>query len=728
MSGKLIKKAFEFLTQPKITGSLVFLITLILLTSLLSSRYYLFNDLVENGKANRDIIAPKTITIIDKNKTEQQKYEIAQKAVPILIPIQDYLSVNKSIRNNLEDTLNSIKNIRNSKNTFAEKKEKINEILDISKEKQSIDASIVYYLLKCSKKSFEKIEVESAQTLNKVLNDGLSEEQLLRKSNEIINKNIKNYLSETQKLSINFLVKKVLQPNRIVDENTTELARKNLMKAVKPITITFTKGSKIVKEGEAVTKIQFEALKKMGFNVSQIDLIGIMGICSLVGLCMYIMFYYVKNFENKFSSFSYYWLMSLLAISITIFAVFLPLNVPVYIIPIPAISILIAIFTNSRISLVYTTAIVIILSMSLQYDIKAIAVFLIGGMIATFMADMINYYRRIDLVKAGLDIGLIQSLTILSLLLLQNSIDPINISLMTADVASSFTNGLICGMIALGTLPLIESTFKIITPYGLAELADHNQALLKRLQFEAPGTYHHSLMVSNLAEAAAEAINANPILARVGAFYHDIGKLKRPLFFVENQSYFGIENPHDKLNPRLSKMVITTHPKDGVEIAKEYKLPAIVHQFISQHHGNGIATYFYQQALKEEGPENISKEQFRYTGPKPSSKEAAILMLADAAESAVRSIKNPTPEATEEVIDKIIKERLMDNQLSESNLTQKDLKIIALTFNRILRGMQHHRIKYHENMLEALGKKNENSTIQIPNNLIQKNISDKDDA
>jgi putative nucleotidyltransferase with HDIG domain len=204
-------------------------------------------------------------------------------------------------------------------------------------------------------------------------------------------------------------------------------------------------------------------------------------------------------------------------------------------------------------------------------------------------------------------------------------------------------------------------------------------------------------MVSNLAEAAAEAVGANPILARVGSFYHDIGKLKRPLFFVENQSYFSIENPHEKLNPRLSKMIITAHPKDGIELAKEYGLPAVIHKFILQHHGNSVASYFYNQAKQQEG-EDVKKEQFRYTCPKPNMKETAILMLADAAESAVRTLNEPTQEEMEQTIEKIIQDRLIDGQLSDSPLTQKDLKTVAQTFVRVLKGMQHHRIKYQDNM------------------------------
>ena len=293
--------------------------------------------------------------------------------------------------------------------------------------------------------------------------------------------------------------------------------------------------------------------------------------------------------------------------------------------------------------------------------------------------------------------------------------------LIVKNSAFILLNGIISSMIVLGTLPLFESTFQIITPYGLAELADHNQPLLKRLQIEAPGTYHHSLMVSNLCEAAAEAIGANPILARVGAFYHDIGKLKRPLFFVENQSYFGIENPHTKLNPRLSKMVITAHPKDGVELAKEYHLPSVINNFILQHHGEGLAKYFYNQAVQEEGIENVKEDQFRYTGPKPNMKETAILMIADAVESAVRSLKNPTPEEIDNIIDKIIVERLNDTQLADSPLTLHDIKVIAATFSRILRGMQHNRIKYQENIVEEFSK----NKIKMPSKILDEDLENK---
>lgn len=704
---KYITKLVNFLLSPKIIGLIIFFVTLIILTALLSSRYYLFQNIIESGRSKKNIVSSKTIQVVDTEKTERRKREWVDRIDPILSPPQNTQS--SDMRSDLTDLLTSIKQVRQENSDYSVKRQKISDILNDSGDNSSASISAIIYLFETSNKNFSKIYSESERTLDKILENGVSNEDLISKKHEdqFINQYINYSLPRTQNQVITLLIRKILYPNRVIDEIATSVAEKNAMNSISPVIVTFKQGDKIVSKGDFLTRLQADALKKLGYNVSPLDFEGILGILCLVGICMYLMAYYLINFDSKYLTPSYLSLMSILAISVVLFAVCLPSGVPVYIIPIPAFAILLTVFTNSRVSLLATILVIIIMGVSQQYKIEAAAVFIIGAIITTFASSVINYYRRMDLVRAGFDVALVQALVILSVYLIQSSIEEVNNKIAVTEIILGFINGLGSGIIALGTLPLIESAFKIITPYGLAELADHNQTLLRRLQFEAPGTYHHSLMVSNLAEAAAEAIGASPVLARVGAFYHDIGKLKRPLFFIENQSYFGIENPHEKLNPRLSKMVVTAHPKDGIELAKEYKLPNIIHQFIIQHHGDGLASYFYQQALEVEGPENITKEQFRYTGPKPSSKEAAILMIADAVESAVRARKNPTPAEIEEVVDKIIKERLLDGQLSESPLTLKDLKVIAATFNRILRGMQHHRIKYHifENVLEELGQK-----------------------
>jgi putative nucleotidyltransferase with HDIG domain len=706
---QLINKAIELLYIEKFVNWLILVLSLFILTFILASRHFLFDTLIEDGISKANVIASRRIEVEDTDKTQaRQKYE-SMKVMPVLRPIQD--NVNTTMRVKLGEIFNNIKQVRESKASLNEQKRRIREILSIKEDSYFTNLSIEY-LCNVSDAKFSEMASTSLGILNNIIQQGVTEANLLEDKDKIIDKYINPSYPRSQKLALNLLIKPVLVPNMEEDKLATELAIQKVISTVKPEMVVYEKGETIISAGEKVKDVQKKALKELGYNVNRIDFIGVLGIFSLVGLCLFTTVYYLHNFENRFLKVRYTGLIALLAIIITVFAVTLPEDVTAYIIPIPAIAMLLTVFTSSRVALLITTLILIMLGISLQYSVEYIFVFMLGAIIAIFTTNSVNYYRRMDMVRAGFDVGLIQMFVALVLFLLNNNSDNMELSWMIMKMALGFGNGLLSGIIALGVIPLVESAFKIITPYGLAELADHNQALLRRLQFEAPGTYHHSLMVSNLCEAAAEAVEANPILARVAAFYHDIGKLKRPLFFIENQSYFGIENPHERLNSKLSKMVITAHPKDGVELAREYGLPPIIHQYIIQHHGDSLVAYFYKQAIADEGVENVQEEQFRYNCPRPSSKEAAILMLADAVESAVRAAKNASQEAVDELIDKIINEKLVDGQLSESPLTQKDIKTISGVFKRALRGMQHQRVKYHEDILEELNKKNINGIKQ----------------
>ena len=243
----------------------------------------------------------------------------------------------------------------------------------------------------------------------------------------------------------------------------------------------------------------------------------------------------------------------------------------------------------------------------------------------------------------------------------------------------------------VGTLPIWENLFGVVTPIKLVELANPNHLILKRLLMEAPGTYHHSVIVANLAENAAEAIGADGLWLE-GAYYHDIGKLKRPLYFKENQIATG--NPHDKLSPTLSTHIIVSHAKDGVELAKEYKVPKVVQDFILQHHGTTAVAYFYHKAKEMDTDGRVEIDDFRYGGPKPKKKETAIVMMADTVEAAVRSISDPTPGKVERLIRKLIKAKLEDKQLDDCHLTLKDLDTIANAFTGVMTGVFHERIEY----------------------------------
>jgi len=247
-------------------------------------------------------------------------------------------------------------------------------------------------------------------------------------------------------------------------------------------------------------------------------------------------------------------------------------------------------------------------------------------------------------------------------------------------------------------LPTIESVFRITTNVSLIELGDSNHPLLKRLVMEAPGTYHHSLIVGNLAESAAEAIEANPLLARVGALYHDIGKLKRPYFFIENQ--FGGDNPHEKLRPHLSALTLIAHAKDGWDLAHEVRLPPQVADIVRQHHGTSLASYPYHLAVQEFGEQNVSESDYRYPGPKPQTREAGLVMLADAVEAAARTLVNPGRDMIVDLVERIVSGKVEDGQLDECPLTFADLKAIKESFAATLVGMFHQRIRYPEQLEE----------------------------
>ena len=710
-----IEKTKEFLSSSKVV-KLFYLITFtVLVTCIIASQNFFFQSIIENGISKRDIIAQKTLTVEDVKRTEQHKREVAQKVEPILVPAEDDF-----IKSNLETLQNSIIQIRKKNSSEKEKIEELNVLFDLSGNPKK--TFILDFLLHVDDASLREAFDKASLSLVNILQKGITEKDYEKDNiNALIQDNLITNVSKRQMIVIPALLEQVIVPNLVVDEAATEIAKLNAQEAVKPYKVTFQKGEKIVFEGEPVTRLKRDALREAGYNVYELNWQGILSVYILVLFLTIIYLAYLKFFEKDFLEPRYLALSSMMSIIACSIAVLLPTGFSPYILPIPAIIIISAIFLNPRIAFLLSSLTLVVLTVGMQYETQFLIVFTILSIIGMITISKIKYTRRFDLIKAGFHLGVAGVLTMMSLYFIDKCLIDVNNYLILKNCIILFANSIISSIAALGLSPILESTFHIITPYGLAELGDHNQPLLKRLQIEAPGTYHHSLMVSTLCEAAAEAIGANPILARVGAFYHDIGKLKRPLFFVENQSYFSIENPHNTLNPRLSKMVITAHPKDGVDLAKEYGLPSIINDFILQHHGEGIAKYFYNQAVQEEGAENVKEEQFRYTGPKPNRKETAILMLADAVESAVRAMKGATVDQIENIIDKIIVERLNDGQLADSPLTLKDLKVIASTFSRILRGMQHNRIKYQENIAEEFAK----NKIEMPNKILDEDFEKK---
>lgn len=358
-----------------------------------------------------------------------------------------------------------------------------------------------------------------------------------------------------------------------------------------------------------------------------------------------------------------------------------------FIIPIGCTAVIMTMLLDYKVAVVINTLNLVFIAVITGFNSQVIMLGIVSIIIGCTSIKKINGRNEVLQATLFMVVGAV-IVTLASGLMLSN-----NVKMIISEVTSSALGALLSGIFALGFTPFLESAFNIVTNMKLLELSNPNNPLLKRLLMEAPGTYNHSLMVANLAEVAAEEVDANPILARIGSYYHDIGKLKRPIFFGEN--LMGRENPHNNIKPSLSTHIIISHAKDGLELAKEYKLPKIIQDIIIEHHGTTLVKYFYYTLKNSvDDPSKINEDDFRYEGPVPSSKEAAIIMMADSVEAAVRSIKQPTKEKIEEMVNNIVKDKLNSGQLINSDLTLRDIEKIKKCFLKVLIGVYHQRVEY----------------------------------
>lgn len=714
-----MQKFFEVIKSKSFKTITFFIIFTALVTLAISSQNFFFQKVIDNNTVLKDIKAPRDIVVIDTEKTELYKKEIARNLEPIMTKTGD-----EKIQNDLEALKNGVNNIRAKKISKDEKLKDLKVLFSATNNQELLN-----FMLRSSDENIANVFYTAKVTLSLVLNNGVSYKDFEENNVEnIIRKNIPTTTTKYKKDLVVEIIDQIIVPNFVISEEATNIARKNIQDSIKPYEVVFKKGEIIFNAGDdANNKLKRDALRAAGYNILEVNFGGILGIYTLVALFTFVFLQYERNFERDYYNRKHLFIMATFTLLIAFIAAVLPTGFSPYILPIPAYTILLSIFTTPRNAFFASTIVLALLATGMHYNTDVIVAFMLLNTVVMTCASRLKYSKRSDLLIMSLKITLAGLIIVGGIYFLERFMMDINNEMIAWDMVYIILNCLgIGGILLLGALPIIEYAFGIMTPYGLAELADHNQPLLKKLLSDAPGTFNHSLIVSHLSEAAAEAIGANPILARVGTMYHDIGKLLRPMFFVENQSFYGIENPHKTCTPRFSKMLITAHPKDGIELAKEYHLPQVIHNFILQHHGTSLVSYFYNEALKQEGEEAVKEEQFRYPGPKPNMKETAILMIADAVESAVRAAKNPTNEEIDAIIDKIIQERLHDGQLEDSPLTLKDLKTIAETFSRMLRGMHHKRIKYHNDLVQELDKNSKQLIIPTIEETIVANTLDAD--
>ena len=404
---------------------------------------------------------------------------------------------------------------------------------------------------------------------------------------------------------------------------------------------------------------------------------------------------YLKHYERDVArSPRHLYLVAIVAMCYLAFLLLLrTFMVPVAVNPVPALGMLLAVFVNWRVAMAVTLAVALPLALMPWQGHAYTLVGIAGAWVAIVSVRRIR--ERWDVGKAGILAGIAMAAG----LAIAGPLSPTwELESWLRNIGLAALSGPISAVLVMGVLPYLERLTGITTAFTLLELANPAQELLRHLLLKAPGTYHHSILVGNLGEAAAEAIGADPLLVRVGAYYHDIGKTKRPYFFIENQQ--GMGNQHDNISPRLSSLVITAHVKEGIELARQYRLPQQVADFIPMHHGCSLVAYFYHKATQSEGVEEVEEEHFRYPGPRPNTKETAIVMLADGIEATTRTLTRPTPEQIEATIRKIVSKRLGDGELSEAPLTLQDIELIVAAFNRVLQGLYHQRIEYPDQIQE----------------------------
>jgi hypothetical protein len=484
-----------------------------------------------------------------------------------------------------------------------------------------------------------------------------------------------------------------IKPNMIIDQEATDEAIRKARDAVEPVVIS--QGQNVIREGDRITQSQLEIMRNLGLlNDDHYDysVYGGAVINILLAIFSMIMLLHLllKQYLSQIRPLLVILLILLLCVS---FAVISNLFPSLYIIPVTLGAILGTVLLGYRAGLCLTIPLALLFagltscsSSTTFYDVVLIMANTLSSSIATIWF-LKGRPQRVRVLLAGLITAVFNILMIIGIKLLTSA--------ETLDMIQAgswaLAGGLLSGALAVALQPAFEGIFHLATPSRLLEITNPNHPLMKRLMIEAPGTYHHSIIVANLAEAAADKIGANSFLARAGAYYHDIGKLKRPGYFSENQHG---TNPHANTDPYVSAAILTAHTRDGVLLAQKEHLPPEVQDIILQHHGVTPVMFFYHKALQLAGGQHVDINDFRYTGPKPQTKEASIVMLADTIEAAVRSMKDPTPKAIDQFIERLVRGKLEDGQLSDCELSLRDIDQICEAFSGILKGVYHERIEY----------------------------------
>lgn len=635
--------------------------------------------------AQQDVVAPRRLTFESAIRTQAARERAAQNVPDYYDPPQS--RIRRLQVDQARSALEFITVVRQDDLATPDiKLDYLQAIDDIS-----LSRPMAERILLLTDDDWELVVAEVPLVLNQLMQEEIRETSLpaARRKVPVL---ISPDLDDDAALVTNELVRALIRPNSFLNPERTEELRAQAQSAVQSQISTLEQGEIILRTGDIVTDEDVEVLEQMGLNQSQIDLRSIVQASLVAGMILVLVasaIYRLRIFtifsRRETALLVLLALLGLVGAKLMIIPhAWLP-----YLYPLAAVGMLVALLVETKVALVVVLSFTLLIAYLSQGNVYLIFYSCAGGLLG---ATVLGKAERLTaFLWAGL--AVIVSNLILSAAFWPHSPEATNTSLVLQSMTVSVLNGALATSLGLIGYFVLGNLFGITTNLQLMELSRPTHPLLRQLLLKAPGTYHHTILVSNLAERAAEAIGADAFLTRVGAYYHDIGKTVRPYFFVENFSD-GDSTPHAGLDSRTSAQIIISHVKDGLDLARKYRLPETLQDFIREHHGAQLVAYFYRQAQAEEGAENVDPADFRYPGPDPRTKEATIMLLADVCEAAVRAERPATRDDLQALVNRLITDRVLEGALDSSPLTFNELQTVKQVFVQVLQGIHHPRISY----------------------------------
>jgi cyclic-di-AMP phosphodiesterase PgpH len=628
------------------------------------------------------------ITAVDTLKTQQSRDQAMQRVQPIYTQSAEVETQAVQNADKLYQTATQVVS-----NTSLSTAARLQQLQAVAPKK--VSPSTLQVLIGLDPQQIGTLQSVSDGIIKALLDQQFTQNSMSQAS-LLVDRQMLNYnLDHVSRLVVQDVVTSVLSPNMVYQKQATDRQRQLAAEQV-PATYIH-QGDVIVSKGEIISDTIISELKDVGLYGNQPHYGVLVGFALFMLIAVGLLRIYIEHrpVRRRVDNLR----LLILTLILTLMAVLILLTKDVingggpasaaYLMPISMGAMLITVIVDASLAVVTCFYLSLLFGVAMGYDFWFTFIAVVGSLIGAYSVERVTH--RGTFMRAGFLVSLMNMIAILAMQLLAPG-DGVDFHQTWVRLGLGGLNGLLSAILTMGILPFFETAFGLLTPIRLLELSNPSNPLLKKLLMEAPGTYHHSLIVGNLAEAAAEIVGADPLICRVGAYYHDVGKMRRPMFFVENQ--MTKENPHDKIAPSLSHLIITSHVTDGLAMLEKAGLPKPIRDICATHHGTTILWYFYNKAREQDKNGSVQVDDYRYPGPKPKTRENAILMVCDAVEAAVRAMQKPTPGRVEGVIRKIIRDRLQDGQLDECDLTLQDLDAMVGAFMKTLKGIYHSRIEY----------------------------------